>query len=257
MTIKHSFAWWSFATERITADALIRAAADFGYDGIEMAPQEQWQVIKDHGLTLVNTQGHPLIAAGLNRREHLPTIETELKVKLELAQTWGLPQLICFSGERQGLADDEGLDVTAESLTHLAPLAEDAGIVLTLEVLNSKVNHPDYQADKTAWAAEVCRRVDSPNVKILYDIYHMQIMEGDVIRTIGEYHDLIAHYHTAGNPGRHDLDEHQEINYPPIFRAIGRTDYSGFIGQEFVPKGDPLEALKTALELTKSSLDAH
>ena len=257
MTIKHSFAWWSFATESITPDALIRAAADLGYDGIEMAPQEHWQVIKDHGLTLVNTQGHPLIAAGLNRREHLPAIETELKAKLELAQSWGLPQLICFSGERQGLADDEGLDVTAESLMHLAPLAEDAGIVLTLEVLNSKVNHPDYQADKTAWAAEVCRRVDSPNVKILYDIYHMQIMEGDVIRTIGEYHDLIAHYHTAGNPGRHDLDDQQEINYPPIFRAIRNTGYSGFIGQEFVPKGDSLEALKTALELTKSSLNMH
>jgi len=257
MTIKHSFAWWSFATESVSPDALIRTAADLGYDGIEMAPQEHWQAIKDHGLTLVNTQGHPLIAEGLNRREHLAMIEKELQAKLELAQSWGLPQLICFSGDRQGLANDEGLDVTAESLTKLAPLAEDAGVVLTLEVLNSKVDHPDYQADKTAWAAEVCQRVDSPNVKILYDIYHMQIMEGDVIRTIAEHHDLIAHYHTAGNPGRHDLDDKQEINYPPIFRAIAETGYSGFIGQEFVPKGDSLKALETALELTQMSLNAH
>lgn len=253
MAIKHSFAWWSFA-DSIAPVTLIRTAADMGYDGIEMVPQEHWQTVKDHGLMLVNTQGHPLIAAGLNLRENLPAIERELKRKLDLAQIWDMPQLICFSGERQGLADDEGLDVTAESLAHLAPFAEDAGVVLTLEVLNSKVDHPDYQADKTTWAAEVCRRVDSANVKVLYDVYHMQIMEGDIIRTLSEHSDVIAHYHTAGNPGRHDLDDQQEINYGPVFRAIAETGYNGFIGQEFVPKGDPLEALKRALELTKNSL---
>lgn len=252
--IKQSFAWWSFARDDVSPKALIRTAAEIGYKGIEMVPLEHWQTVKDHGLTLVNTQGHPLIPEGLNRLEHHTMIEKELKEKLRLAQKWDMPNLICFSGDRMGLSDEEGLENCVSNLKKLMPLAEDAGTQLHLEVLNSKVNHPDYQADSTAWAVEVCKQVDSPNLKILYDIYHMQIMEGDIIRTIQDYYPYFGHYHTAGNPGRHDLDNEQELAYPAIFRAIRDTTYAGFIGQEFIPKADPLKALKTSFELTQKSL---
>jgi hydroxypyruvate isomerase len=127
-------------------------------------------------------------------------------------------------------------------------------VTLALELLNSKVDHPDYQCDHTAWGVEVCRLVNSPRVKLLYDIYHMQIMEGDIIRTIRQYHPYIAHYHTAGNPGRHELDESQELNYAPIVRALLETGYTGYLGQEFLPLGDPIAALKQAFDLCNSAL---
>jgi hydroxypyruvate isomerase len=254
MKVKQSFAWWGFALSgRVEPEALVRGAAEIGYHGIEMPPQELWGSISDAGLEIVDTQGHPLQADGLNRRENLPAIERALTEMLELAQTWHIPALICFSGDRAGLSDEEGLEHTVANLRELAPLAEDAGVTLLLEALNSKVDHPDYQADTTAWATEVCRQVDSPLVRLLYDVYHMQIMEGDLIRTIGDHHQLIAHYHTAGNPGRHDLDETQEIYYPAVFRAIRDTGFDGYIGHEFSPKGDPLEALAAAFRLTEES----
>jgi hydroxypyruvate isomerase len=139
-------------------------------------------------------------------------------------------------------------------LRRLARVAEDEGVTLVLEMLNSKVDHPDYQVDKTAWGLEVCRMVDSPAVKLLYDIYHMQIMEGDIIRTIREHHSYFAHYHTAGNPGRHEIDDTQELQYPPIIRAILATGYDGYIGHEFLPKGEPIAALKHAFEVCNISL---
>ncbi len=250
MTIRQSFAWWSFAQGNITPTALIDAAAEIGYSAIEMAPREHWQYISECGLKLLNTQAHSLIPAGLNRLENYDAIERELVRTLELATTWGLPYLICFSGDRLGLADDVGLEHTVTNLRKLVPLAEQADVELHLEMLNSKVDHPDYQADTTAWAAEVCKQVASPKLKLLYDVYHMQVMEGDLIRTIQENHQYIGHYHTAGNPGRQDLDEAQEIAYPAVFRAIHATGYTGYIGHEFVPKHDPIEALKNTYQLT-------
>ncbi|UCH26426.1 MAG: TIM barrel protein, partial [Trueperaceae bacterium] len=251
MGVNQSFAWWSFASSGgVEPEALVRGAAEIGYHGIEMPPRELWGLIRDAGLEIVDTQGHPLQAEGLNRREHLAAIERALRDTLELARSWNIPSLICFSGNRMGLSDEEGLENTVANLQALAPLAEDAGVTLLLEMLNSNVDHPDYQADSTAWAAEVCRQVDSPRVRLLYDVYHMQVMEGDLIRTIGNNHQCIAHYHTAGNPGRRDLDEAQEIYYPAVFRAIRDTGFDGTIGHEFIPKGDPLEALAAAFRLT-------
>jgi hydroxypyruvate isomerase len=160
-----------------------------------------------------------------------------------------LPNLICFSGNRRGQNDEEGLEICVEGLKQIVAVAEREEVTLCMELLNSKVDHPDYQCDHTAWGVELCRRVGSERVKLLYDIYHMQIMEGDVIRTIQQNHAYIGHYHTGGNPGRAEIDATQELNYPAIIRAIVATGYRGFIGQEFVPKRDPLTSLREAVAL--------
>ena len=181
---------------------------------------------------------------------HHAEIEAEVKAKLELAVKYGVPNIIVFSGNRAGLTDEAGALTTAEGLRRLAPLAEAAGVTLVLELLNSKVDHNDYQCDHTAWGVLVMSLVNSPAVKLLYDIYHMQIMEGDIIRTIREVAaPWIGHVHTAGNPGRRDLDDEQELCYPPIMRTLKEIGYASFVGQEFVPKGDALEALRTAYQL--------
>ena len=159
-----------------------------------------------------------------------------------------------YSWQNRKAANTAGAAIAAEGLARVTPMAEAAGVNLVLELLNSKVDHPDYQADRTAYAVDVCQRVASPRVKALYDIYHMQIMEGDVIRTIQQHHTEFAHYHTAGNPGRHELDATQEINYAPIFRAIKATGYSGYVVHEFMPAGDPLAGLRQAFEIGAANL---
>lgn len=253
-SIHQSFSWGGFASI-VPAPQLLRAATAMGLRGVELVPQEHWQAVKDHGLEIVSVDGHRSIQEGLNRREHHPRIEQEIHAKLALAEKWGIRHLIVFSGNRAGLDDPTGLEHTAEGLRRVAKAAEDAGVTLILELLNSKVNHRDYQGDHTAWGLEVCRRVDSPAVRLLYDIYHMQIMEGDLIRTIQEHHAYFAHYHTAGNPGRHELNDQQEIFYPPIVRAIKRTGYTGYIGHEFSPLGEPLPALQHAFDLCQRVID--
>jgi hydroxypyruvate isomerase len=246
--IKQSVAWWCFVRGEMTPEQLVRAAAEIGYAGVEIVPQQFWPLIREHGLTIAAFSAHQSIAEGLNRREHHQRIERELLASIKQAEEWSIPNLICFSGNRAGLDDAAGAEATAEGLRRVARAAEDTGVNLVLELLNSKVNHPDYQCDKTAWGVEVCRMVGSPRVKLLYDIYHMQIMEGDVIRTIQDHHAFFGHYHTAGNPGRNEIDETQELYYPAIVRAIVATGYDGFLGQEFVPKGDPVAALKDAFD---------
>lgn len=243
---RQSIAWWCLVPRMMTPEQLVRAAAEIGYAAIDIAPQEHWGMIRDHGLALSAVVGHASIANGLNRREHHDRIEGEILANLKLAEQWGIPNLICFSGNREGLSDEIGAEVCAEGLKRVSRAAEDAGVTLILELLNSKVDHGDYQADRTLWGARVCEMVGSPRVKLLYDIYHMQIMEGDVIRTIREQHSWIGHYHTAGNPGRNEIDESQELNYPPIMRAIAATGYTGYVGQEFIPKGDPVTSLRDA-----------
>ena len=247
--IRQSVAWWCFVRGEMTPERLVRSAAEIGYEAVELVGREYWQLVKDHGLAIASGNGHHSIQEGLNRREHHSRIEQELRANIELAASWSVPNLICFSGSRAGLSDAEGVEITAEGLRRVAPAAEAAGVTLILELLNSKVDHPDYQCDHTAWGLEVCRLVDSPRVKLLYDIYHMQIMEGDIIRTIRDHHAAFGHYHTAGNPGRHDLDDAQELQYRPIMQAIEATGYTGYVGQEFIPKGDPVAALKAAFDL--------
>jgi hydroxypyruvate isomerase len=246
---KQSVCWWCFVPQKIEPEKLVKAAAEIGYAALELVDQEYWPLVKDHGLALASMRGHDSIPNGLNRRENFAQIEKELTASIRLAEQWNIPNVLCFSGNRNGLDDTTGAEITAENLQRLAKLAENAGVVLTLELLNSKVDHVDYQCDKTPWGVKVCQMVGSPNVKLLYDIYHMQIMEGDVIRTIQEYHPYFAHYHTAGNPGRHDLDQYQEINYPAIMHAIASTGYSGYVGQEFIPKAEAIPALSSAFDL--------
>jgi hydroxypyruvate isomerase len=252
--IRQSFSWWCVAHRGLEAEELLAGAAKIGYAAVELIDESLWPLARQAGLAIATTGGHGTIDDGLNRAENFPRIEAELRANLVKAREWKIPVLICFSGVRGGLSDEAGLEQCAKSLRALAPLAEDAGVVLAVELLNSKVDHRDYQCDHSAWGIELCRRVGSPAVKLLYDIYHMQIMEGDLIRTIRDGHTYFAHYHTAGNPGRGQPDETQEINYPAVYRAIAATSYSGFIGHEFIPKGDPLEALERAYQACAAAL---
>ena len=192
--------------------------------------------------------GHQSLPDGLNKRENHDRIEEEILENIDVAAANDIPGLICFSGNREGKSEEEGRDNTIEGLLRVAKAAEEKGVNLCIELLNSKVNHPDYQCDRTPWGVEVCKGVNSPRVSLLYDIYHMQIMEGDLVRTIQESIDYIGHFHTAGNPGRKDLDDEQEIYYPPVMRAIAETDYDLYVGHEFVPKGDPLAAMQAAYD---------
>lgn len=247
--IKQSVAWWCFVPDKLTPEAVVRAAAEIGYQAFDLVPPEFWQLVRDHGLTIAATSGHQSLTDGLNRLADRPRVERELRASIEQAVKWRIPNLICFSGNRDGLDDATGAEITAETLRRVAKTAEDAGVTLILELLNSKVDHPDYQCDHTDWGVQVCQMVDSPRVRLLYDIYHMQVMEGDVIRTIQARYPYIAHYHTAGNPGRHEIDASQELNYPSIMHAIAETGFDGYVAQEFIPLGEPVVALRSAFDL--------
>ncbi|MCA9882285.1 MAG: TIM barrel protein [Anaerolineae bacterium] len=244
MAIKQSICWWCF--DKLSPEEICKAAVDIGYPAVELVFEENWPIVKDHGLAIAAIGGHGPLEDGLNKRSNHERIQREIETNLEKAVKWGIRNLIVFSGNRNGISDEEGLANTVEGLHRVAKAAEDAGIMLVLELLNSKVDHPDYQCDHTDWGVKVCQQVDSPNVKLLYDIYHMQIMEGDVIRTIQDNHQWFGHYHTAGVPGRHEINETQELYYPPIIQAILATGYDGYLGQEFVPTGDPIAGLRQA-----------
>ncbi len=248
---RQDLCWWCFARSGVEPLTLIREAKKIGYQGFELLPEEMWDTIRAEGLAIVTHGAHTSLTDGLNRKENHNRIEEEILANLEKARRYQIPILICFSGSRRGISDEEGLEHTVEGLLRVAKKAEEAGVTLALEVLNSKVDHKDYQADHTRWAVEVVKRVQSPRVRILYDIYHMQIMEGDVIRTIEENFQWIAHFHTAGVPGRRDLDNEQELNYRGIMRAIALLGYQGFVGQEFIPKGDPVSAIRHAYEVCR------
>lgn len=233
-------------------EMLIPAVAKTGYAAIEFWGWDQTlpEVIalaKKHSLAIASMSG-PWI--GLNDKANHARAQEEIPRSIDVAAANGIPGLICFSGDRRdGLTDAEGIEITAEGLKRLAPYAQKKGVTLNLELLNSKVDHKGYQADHTAWGVEVCKRVDSPSVRLLYDIYHMQIMEGDIIRTIQDNIQWIGHFHTAGNPGRNDFDDTQELNYQGICKAIAQTSYRGYLAHEFSPKGDVIESLRKAFEI--------
>lgn len=251
--LRQSFSWWCFANRGLEPEALLAATAKIGYTGVDLIEEALWPMAKQHGLAISAISGHGTLADGLNRRENASRIQGEIRANLEKAVQWQIPVLICFSGNRNGIDDDDGLETSTEALAGVAKDAEQAGVTLAVELLNSKIDHPDYQCDRTSWGVQLCERVNSPAVKLLYDIYHMQVMEGDIIRTIQEHHRHFAHYHTAGNPGRGQPDTTQELNYPAIYRAIAQTGYTGFVSHEFLPSGDPLEALRRAYEECKSA----
>ncbi len=247
---RQSFAWWCFANRGVEDAALLRQARKIGYEAVEQIPPALFAHAADSGLAIAAHGAHESISDGLNDPREHSRIKQEIHNSLALAVAHCIPRLIVFSGNRRdGLTDAEGARNTARILSRVAPSAEEAGVTLVLEMLNSKVDHAGYQADHTAWGVDVCNQVGSPRVKLLYDIYHMQVMEGDVIATIQSKAAHVAHYHTAGVPGRHDLDGDQELYYPAILRAIAATGYTGYVGHEFIPKGDPAQALEAAYRL--------
>jgi len=248
--IKQSFAWWAFGGRGVAAPEMLRAAREIGYSGVELIPQELWNAARDAGLRVVTHGGHASIESGLNDPAQHDRIADEIEAALALAVKNDIPNLIVFAGSRRaGLTEAEGAAHTANGLRRVARGAENAGVTLLLELLNSRRDHRGYQGDHTEWGAGVCEAVGSPRVKLLYDVYHMQIMEGDIINTITAHRVHIAHYHTAGVPGRRDLGDAQELNYPAIVRAIAGGGFDGYIGHEFMPMGEPVAALRAAFEL--------
>ncbi|NBO92797.1 MAG: hydroxypyruvate isomerase [Planctomycetia bacterium] len=244
--IKQSICRWCYG--RIKLPELAQEAKKIGYQSIELLSPNEVLEVKKFGLTCAILGGAD-IANGLNRKENHDGILKKLTDGIEFAATEGVPSVICMSGNRRGLADDEGLKVCADGLKRVIGLAEKKKVTLIMEGLNSKVDHKDYMYDKTIWGVELCKKVGSDRFKLLYDIYHMQIMEGDVMRTIKQYHEYIGHYHTGGNPGRNEIDETQELNYPAIVKAIISTGYKGYLGQEFIPKRDPIASMAQAFKL--------
>ena len=245
--IKQSVCRWCYAKTPI--DDLCREAARMGIQAIDLLDPKEWSVAQKYGLTLTVTPGPTTIPDGFNRRENHDAIVEKFKGQLAAAKAANSPSIIVFSGNRKGMSDAEGADNCVIGLNRIKKMAEDAGILVVMELLNSKVNHKDYMCDHTAWGVDVIKRVDSPYIKLLYDIYHMQIMEGDVIRTIKENHQYIGHYHTGGNPGRNEIDTTQELYYPAITKAIIDTGFKGYMAHEFIPLRDPMKSLAEAVEL--------
>jgi hydroxypyruvate isomerase len=241
--IKQSVCRWCY--NKIRLEDLAAEAVKMGYKSIELLSADEYKVIKPYGLTcaMLSPKIKSFIPEGLNRKEYHPRIRKALREAIEFAAAEGLPNVICMSGNRKGMADDEGLRNCAIGLKEVVGLAEEKKVTLCMEGLNSKVDHKDYMYDHTKWGVELAKKVGSPRFRLLYDIYHMQIMEGDVIRTIRDYKGYIAHYHTGGVPGRHEIDDTQELNYPAVMRAILETGYQGFVAQEFIPARDPLASL--------------
>ena len=251
--IKQSFCFGLFVDDDHPLEMVLKRAGEIGFAAVELwgrenAPfDELCDLAKKNGLRVASMCGHGTLPAGLNTRDNHDRIEQELLESIEIARKRDIPGLICFSGNRYPEAsDEECIDIVADGISRCKGAAEKAGVNLNIELLNSKVNHPGYQCDHTAWGVEVCKRVNSPNVKLLYDIYHMQIMEGDIIRTVQENIQHIGHFHTAGNPGRNDMDDTQELNYAGICKGIAATDFDLYVGHEFMAKGDKLEALEAA-----------
>jgi hydroxypyruvate isomerase len=228
---------------------MCQEAARLGVKGFDLIGPQEWPVLKEHGLLPTMAPSASSIRDGINRKENHARFDQGVRESIDQAAAAGAPNVILLSGERKGLPDDQGIENCVLFFNNIKKYAEDKGVTLCLELLNSKVNHPDYQCDHTRWGVEVCKRVNSPRVKLLYDIYHMQIMEGDVIRTIRENIQWIGHFHTAGVPGRHEIDDRQELNYRAIAQAIVDTGYTGYLAHEYSPTRDAIPSLDEALRI--------
>jgi len=247
--INHSVSRWCYG--KLTLDELCQACQRIGIKSVELLPADDWPTVKKYGLTCAMTSAGLGIAEGFNRVENHDKLIANLEDLVPRAAEAGMPNIICMSGNRRpGLDDEQGMQNCVTGLKRIVGLCEKHKVNLVMELLNSKVDHADYMCDHTSWGVELCKQVGSDRFKLLYDIYHMQIMEGDVIRTIRENAQYIGHYHTGGNPGRNEIDETQEIYYPAVMRAIVETGYQGFVGQEFVPTAsDPLVSLEKCVRI--------
>ena len=246
--IRQSAARWCY--QNIPLDELCASGAQMGLKAIDLLQPEEWEVPRRYGLICsMGYGGGGEIASAMNRRENHAKIEEAFRKSMPQAAKLGVPNLITFSGNRGGMSDEEGAQNTIAGLNRVKKIAEDYGVTICMELLNSKIDHKDYMCDHTAWGVRVVQAVNSPLVKLLYDAYHMQIMEGDLIRTIEQNIDCIGHFHTGGVPGRHELDDTQEVNWAAVMRAIAKSNYAGYVAHEFIPTRDPLASLREAVAL--------
>jgi hydroxypyruvate isomerase len=246
--IRQSVSRWCYKDTPL--EKLCAYAKEIGLSGVDLLPPADYELPRRYGLvcTLATVPGVQ-ITDGFNRVENHAMIEEKLRAALPLAAKAGIERVVTFSGNRRGMNDEEGLKNTIVGLKRVRKIGEDNGITLCLELLNSKHNHPDYMCDHTSWGVRAVQEVNSPNVKLLYDIYHMQIMEGDLVATIRENIQWISHFHTGGVPGRHELDDTQEVQWGCVMRAIAETGFKGYVAHEFIPVRDPLISLREAVEL--------
>jgi hydroxypyruvate isomerase len=246
--IHHSVSQWCY--DDIALGDFARVCKEMGIESIELLYEKDWAIVKKAGLKCAVGYATDLgIPKGFNRIENHEKLISDFETMIPKASAAGVPNLICFSGNREGLDDNEGMINCAKGLGRLMPSAEKHGVTILMEMLNGN-DHKDYQCDKTTWGIALCEMVKSPRLKLLYDIYHMQIMEGNIIDTITKYSPYIGHIHTGGVPGRNEIDETQELNYPAIMRALLKTGYKGFVGQEFVPsQKNKLESLRKCILL--------
>jgi len=245
--INHSVCQWCYPD--LSLEELCEVAQEFGLMGIDLIGPSGWDTLKKYNLVSTMCNGAEIsLTEGFNDSKYHPTLIENYTKHIKLVAKAGYTNLICFSGNKRGMDDETGLQNCVEGLQKILPLAENLGVVIQMELFNSKVNHPDYMCDNSRWGIELCKRINSPNFKLLYDIYHMQISEGDIIRTITDDHKYFGHYHTAGVPGRNEIDDTQELHYPAIMKAIVATGYRGVVAQEFIPKKEnPLVSLKDSI----------
>jgi hydroxypyruvate isomerase len=246
--IHQSVSRWCY--KDIPLDQLCAYSAKIGLKGVDLLNIDEWDAPKKVGLICtMGYAGGGTIADALNRLENHDAIEAAFRKNIPLAAKAGVPNVITFSGNRKGMSDEEGAKNCVIGLNRVKKIAEDNGVTICMELLNSKVNHKDYMCDHTAWGVGVMEQVDSPNVKLLYDVYHMQIMEGDLIHTITDNAKWLGHFHTGGVPGRHELNDQQEVQWDGVMRGIVATGFKGYVAHEFVPTGDPLTSLRQAVDL--------
>jgi hydroxypyruvate isomerase len=247
--INQSVSHWCFS--ELSLDQLCEVAKRMGIRGIDLCSVKEWPILKKHGMASPMCNGAEIsLTDGFNEKRFHPILIKNYTEMIPLVAKAGHKNLICFSGSRRGMDDETGLKNCEEGLKQLLPIAEKHGVVLVMELLNSKKDHKDYQCDRPYWGAELAKRLGSEHFKLLFDIYHMQVQVGDIIQNINDFHPYIAHYHTAGVPGRHEIDDSQELYYPAVMRAIKATGFKGFVGQEFVPqRKDKLASLKQAVQI--------
>ncbi|WP_369411752.1 hydroxypyruvate isomerase family protein [Chryseolinea lacunae] len=246
--IHHSVCQWCYGD--IPLEELVLAAKAMGITSVELLTADQWSVALRHGLTCAMAYASPMgLETGFNDLSLHAQLLKDYSLNIPKAADAGLKNVICFSGNRNGLSDEQGLENCARGLEPVLKVAAKHNITVCIELLNSRVDHIDYQCDRTEWGVALCEKLGSENLKLLYDVYHMQIMEGDVIATIRRHSKYIGHYHTGGVPDRHEIDESQELYYPAIMRAIVASGFTGFVAQEFIPVRDPLTSLRAAVNL--------
>lgn len=247
--IKHSVCYWTY--NFLPLDELCRKVNEIGFSAIDLVGPKDWPTLKKHGIYSSMCNGAEIsLTEGWNDKQYHSTLIKSYTEHINLVADAGYKNLICFSGNTKGMSNETGLRNCVDGLKQIMATAEKKGVIILMELLNSRVDHPDYMCDRTPWGVELCKRIGSENFKLLYDIYHMQIDEGDVIRTIQNNHMFFGHYHTGGVPGRHEIDDSQELNYSAIVRAIKETGFNEYLAQEFIPvKKDKLTSLKEAIKI--------